>query len=197
MSDEWFAEKAGKPSASSFCEIVTTKGEPTAKSRRDGYLFKLAGEAMTGMNKNSYMSQAMKDGVEREPYSRALYSILEGVIVEEVGVVYPDEQKKYLCSPDGLINRQYGLELKNVIAKTQAKRLMENRLPTEYFTQIQGSLLCCPGLDRWDFFSCGPEGLPPFHLQIGRDEPYLLKLKEQLDRFCYDLAKIIKRLKEM
>uniref|UniRef100_A0A6M3JJX8 Putative exonuclease n=1 Tax=viral metagenome TaxID=1070528 RepID=A0A6M3JJX8_9ZZZZ len=191
LSDEWFSEKAGVPSAGSFDKIVTTKGEPSKSAK--GYMYQLAAEAITGKCEQGYQSGPMSVGIEREEESRALYELIYGVEVQQVGFIYPDEQKKWGCSPDGIINGEYGLEMKNVLPKTQIKYLLDEKLPTEYIQQVQGSLLVT-GFDRWDFFSYSP-GLDPFILQVERDEKFIEKLRAELDKFCLELSEIIKKLK--
>ncbi len=193
LSPEWFSEHAGKPGASSFNKIVTMKGEPS--KQREGYLHQLAAEAITGKKEKTYMSAAMAEGIERENESRLLYELMEGVEVHQVGMVYPDEQKRYLCSPDGLVNdlgKMHGLEMKNVIGKTQVAYLLKSKLPSEYFIQVQGSMLVT-GFKRWDFFSYHP-GLSPLHIKVKRDENFISKLAKELDTFCDQLALTIKKL---
>lgn len=197
LTDEWFAEKAGTPGASSFKKIVTTKGEPSKQAEE--YMEKLAAEAITGQCHDRDLShlKAIKDGLEREPESLALYEIINDVEVKKAGLIYPDEQKKYHISPDGLIesDAKWGLEMKNPFPKTQIKYLKENRLPPEYFQQVQGSMLAT-GYDRWDFFSYVP-GLPAFRVKCHPDEKFLKKLEKALDDFCLELSILIRKIKEM
>uniref|UniRef100_A0A6M3JLJ6 Putative exonuclease n=1 Tax=viral metagenome TaxID=1070528 RepID=A0A6M3JLJ6_9ZZZZ len=190
-SPEWFAEKAGKPSASSFDKIVTTKGEPSKQAQ--GYLYQLAAEVITGQAEQGYQSAAMTLGIEREAESRTLYELINGVEVQQVGFVYADEQKLYGCSPDGIVGDEWGLELKNVLPKTQVAYLLNGGLPSDYFCQVQGSLLVT-GFDRWEFFTYSPR-LDPFQLSVGRDEIFIQKLKEQLEKFCFELARIVRKLR--
>lgn len=193
LSPEWFTEHAGKPGASSFNKIVTTKGERS--KQREGYLHQLAAEALTGRKEEGYVSNAMAEGTRRESESRSYYELIEGMTVQEVGMVYPDEQKRYLCSPDGIVNDEWGLEMKNVIGKTQVAYLLKDKLPTEYFIQTQGSLLVT-GFKRWDFLSYHP-GLPPLRIKVKRDEAFISKLAKELDSFCLELAQTIKKLREL
>jgi len=192
-SEQWFSEKAGVPGSSSFDKIATTKGEPS--KQRTGYMHQLAAEAITGRIEQGYTNAFMEEGTAREDESRGLYELIKGVTVEQVGFIYPDEEKKYGCSPDGLINRERGLEMKNPLPKTQVAYLLKNELPTDYFQQVQGSLFIT-GFERWDFMSYSP-GLPPLIIPVYRDEPFIKKLKEELDRFCFELAGVIKKLKEL
>jgi len=188
-SDEWFKVKAGIPGASSFSRIVTTKGEPSKQAQ--DYLYQLAAEAITGQVEQGYQSAAMLQGIEREAESRALYELIMGVEVKEVGFILHDS-KMFGCSPDGICG-SWGLEMKNVLPKTQIKYLIDGSLPADYFQQIQGSMLVT-GFDRWHFMSYVP-GLDPLIIQCEPDLKFQAKLKEQLEIFCFELIKIVKKLK--
>lgn len=190
-SPEWFAAKAGKPGASSFDKIITTKGEPS-KSRTD-YLYQLAGEAIIGRQEEGYTNFAMQQGIEREAESRALFEMLYGVQVKQVGMIYRDD-KACLCSPDGLLE-DAGLEMKNPLLKTHVKYLLAGTLPTDYFQQVQGSLYIS-GFKHWYFMSHYP-ALPPFILKVERDEKFISALAIEIDKFVYELAGMIARLKNM
>jgi len=193
LSEEWFKEKAGKPSASKTDRIITRTGVPS--KQQNGYLYELASEVITGVYTNSYQSKAMADGIEKEAGTRMLYEFIYDVEVEQVGMIYPDESKKYLVSPDGLIGREYGLELKNVLPKTQVYYLLNpDKLLDEYFVQVQTALLVT-GFDRWDLMS-NCDGMKPLILTINRDEAFLKKLSEELDKFCLELSMVINKLKD-
>ena len=196
-SPEWFKLKAGIPSASSFKKIVTSKGEPS-KQRKD-YLYELADDAIKGTYTPGYQSKEMKAGTENEPESLKLYAFINNVELIQPGFVF-DDNRMYGCSPDSIIEKwtyDYGLEVKNVLGKTQIKYLLFGKLPTDYFQQVQGSLLIT-GFDRWDFFSRAPKSpdLDLFILEVEPDLKFQSKLKEQLEAFCFELAKIIKQLKD-
>jgi len=192
-SDQWWKEKLGKPSSSRFNEILTASG--SVSKQRQGYMYELAAQAVSGQIAEKHISLAMEEGIRREDESRKLYELITDTEVSQVGMIYPDEQKRILCSPDGIIHNEYGLELKNVLPKTQVEYLLANRLPPKYRLQVQGSLLIT-GFDRWDFFSYSPS-LPPLILKIERDEGFIKKLKAELERFTEDLALTINRLKEL
>lgn len=192
MSEQWFAEKAGKPSASNFDKIITTKGEPSKMAKK--YLYQLAGESITGLKTESYQNAAMLRGIELEPQARSLFEMIHDVEVKQVGLCYPDEQKKYLCSPDGLLE-DAGLEIKCPEIHTHVSYLIEGKLPTDYFQQVQGGM-AVTGLPFWHFMSYFP-GLPPFIIKVERDDAFISKLKTELDVFCFDLVTTVKKLKEM
>ena len=198
---EWLAFKLGVPSSTGFKRIVTTKGEPS-KSRA-GYLKELALETVTGKRKKTFVSGAMAEGTAREDESRALYELRTGYTVRQVAVVFPDEQRKCLCSPDGLVLSadqpsmiqiaDRGLEAKNPEEDTHYDVLMAGVLPTTHFCQVQGSLYVT-GFDSWDYISYHPD-LAPLIITVKRDEKFISKLASALDIFCLELALTVKKLR--
>jgi len=190
-SEEWFQEKLGKPSASNVSKIITNDGKPS--KQRIGYLHELAAEIVTGQREEGYKNANMLMGNEREDESRKLYELLHDVEVKQVGVIYKDKDKKFLCSPDGIINNEYGLELKNVLPKTQVKYLLSGELPSEYFGQVQSSLYVT-GFKFWDFVSYSP-GLKPLIVRVQRDEKFITALKIELALFCEKLEEITKKIR--
>jgi predicted phage-related endonuclease len=191
-SPEWMAARAGNPGASSISKIITTTGQ--ISKQREEYLYQLAGEAITGKCEEGYQSAAMMQGGEREDGARALFEMIYGIEVRQVGIVYKDEWKLYHCSPDGLPGEAV-LELKNPMLKTHVKYLLDGKLPTDYFGQVQMSLyvtereLC--------YFMSAYDGLPPLILEVRRDEAFIGKLAMALGDFAADLMRMVEKLKEL
>lgn len=194
MSPEWFQAKVGIPSAGSFDKIVGVKGKPS--EQKDKYLYRLAGESITGTRAETYASEAMRRGVEFEAEARQAYEFINDVEARQVGLCYEDS-KKYLASPDGLMESiREGLEIKCPLMHTHVEYLLNpKKLRSDYFQQCQGNLLVT-GYDVWNLFSYYP-GLKPCHLQIERDEEFLKKLSEELDKFCLDLICTVNKLKNL
>jgi len=190
-SESWFEAKLGIPGSSSFNKIITASGA-TSKQRTE-YLYKLAAEKLTGEREETYQSQAMTEGLNREEESRTLYEMITDTIVSQVGVIFKDEQKRFLCSPDGIVNGDWGLEMKNVLPKTQVGYLVSGKIPSKYICQIQGSLLVT-GFKRWDFFSYCP-GLPPLIIKVQRDEVFIKKMSKVLDEFHLELIMLVRKIK--
>lgn len=189
-TNEWFIEHAGKPGASSYNKIVTTKGEPSKQAK--DYALQLAGEYLLGTVEHGYVSFAMQQGLDREAEARQAYEFIHDVEVQQVGMIYKDERKDRLCSPDGLM-KDKGLEIKCPMLKTHIKYLLDGKLPTEYFCQVQGSLYIT-GFHEWDFMSFYP-GLKLFLITVKRDEKFIQKLDAALDKFCMDLVMLVRKLK--
>ena len=191
-SPEWFAARVANPGASSVSKIITTTGE--ISKQRTEYLYQLAGEAITGKCEEGYQSTAMMQGSEREAGARALFEMLYDTEVRQAALVYKDDLKLYHCSPDGLPPNAV-LEMKNPILKTHVKYLLDGKLPTDYFGQCQMSLhvteteLC--------YFMSAYEGMPPFILEVRRDEGFIAKLEPALLDFAADLARMVEKLRAM
>jgi len=191
-SEEWFAARVGIPSASSFDKIVTAKGEPSKQSK--DYLYGLAGERLTGIKTETYSNANMQRGLMLEAEARDLFQMVTGIDIHEVGLCYPDDEKRYSCSPDG-INSVEGLEIKSPLIHTHVSYLLADKLPTKYTQQVQGSMLVT-GFDRWNFVSYYP-GLPPLMIVVERDEAFIANLEAALEAFNYELDAVTEQLKIM
>lgn len=192
-SPEWFALKAGVPSTSSFDKIVTTKGVRSKSAEK--YLHQLAGERITGIREEGYMNDAMRRGIELEPEAVKLYELITRAKTEEVGVCYQNEDKRFLTSPDRLIPGGYDglLEIKCPLIQTHVKYLLDNKLPTDYFQQIQGQIFVT-GAKYVDFMSYFP-GLKPLIIRAQPDKEFLDKLKAEMDLFCTQLEDVVEKIK--
>lgn len=191
-SQEWFEAKIGIPSSSKSSNIVTTSG--VASKSQEGYLYELASEAVTGKREETYKNAIMETGNEREAESRSYFEAVHDVEIKQTGVIYKDEEKSFLCSPDGLVlDKECGLELKNPLPKTQAKYLMNGTLPTEYFCQVQTSMYVT-GYKHWWFMSYVPN-MRPLILKVERDDVFLGKFDTELKKFNAKLKEIIEKIK--
>ncbi|MFZ2950929.1 MAG: lambda exonuclease family protein [Desulfuromonadaceae bacterium] len=188
---EWKAEKCGKPSSSHFDEIITSKG---ARSKQwEKYLYKLAGERITGVQADNFSSGPMAGGVEKEPEARELWQLLNNIEVDQVGVCYRDESRDFLCSPDGLIGSDGGLEIKCPLIHTHVEYLLDAKLPTAYFQQVQGSLFVT-GREYWEFMSYYP-GMRPLILTVKPDPVFHAALGAALVEFCAQLDKVTEAIR--
>jgi len=191
-SDSWFQEKLGKPSASNISKILTTDGKPS--KQREGYLYELAAQIITGKYEEIYKNPAMEQGNEREQESRNYLEVVLGVNIKKTGVIYKDEKKLFLCSPDGIAeNESFGAELKNPLGKTQVKYLLDGTLPSEYFGQVQMSLYVT-GLPYWWFLSYVPL-MNPLMIKVEPDKAYQKALAVELESFCSDLNQTVIKLR--
>ncbi len=182
-SPEWFAARAGRPTASCFDQIITPKTQkPSAQAQK--YLYTLAGERLAGAKAESFQSSWMERGIEVEKEARDLFQMVRDVEVKEVGLIYQDEQKLFSCSPDGLLESE-GVEIKCPAMHTHVGYLLAGGLPADYIPQVQGSMLIT-GFMAWNFMSYYP-GLPPLMVKVPIDAAFCAKLKVELLDFCEKL----------
>lgn len=187
----WIKARIGIPTSSNFDCIITTKGEPS--KQREKYLYTLAAEKVSGMKEESYQNFAMQKGIEREAESRRMYELMSGNTVTEVGLCYQDERKLWGASPDGLIGDDGAFEVKNPTAAVAVGYLLEGKLPTSYFVQVQGQLLVTGR--KWVDFMSFYSGLRPLIIRVEPDKVFQVKLQVELELFTTELSELTERIR--
>ena len=177
-SDEWYTKRLGIPTASCFDKILSPTGRVSTQDK--SYRRVLLAEWVLGEPLDSYQNATMERGNEIEEEARDYFQFSQDVEVKEVGLVYHDEKKLVSCSPDGLIDES-GLEVKCPLPGTHIGYLIENKLPTAYISQVQGSMWVCER-EKWQFLSYCP-GLDPLIIQVHRDNVWIKKFVPLLDQF--------------
>jgi len=186
-SDEWFAVKRGKVSASHFSEVLN-KG-----AGRGLYMRKLAAERLTGLTEQGYSNKAMEFGVETEAEAKEYYSQSTGIDVELVGFVEVNDWVG--CSPDGLIGDDGLIEVKCPLGSTHIDYIIKNKLPAGYVPQVQGQLWVTDR--KWcDFVSYVPSmtSKPAHIIRVKREEDYIDELIWKVDKFVEELKKLIAKI---
>jgi len=192
-SDEWWASRVGIPTSSCFGKIIAPKTMKPSK-QAEKYLYTLAGERITGIKADTYQSAAMERGLLVEEEARAMLELVMDVEISQVGLIYPDEEKKYSCSPDGITPTE-GLEIKCPDISTHVEYLLDGIIPTKYIPQVQGSMFIT-GFFHWVFCSYYP-GLPPLIIKVKRDDEFCAALKVELDDFCERLDEVESKLRSL
>jgi len=190
---EWHDARRGNPGASNFSKIFTATGK--VSEQRKAYMYELAGQAISGRSEETFMSYRMQQGTEMEHESRIVYAMNHDVEVRQVALVYKDEKKMFHVSPDGLIDNDGCFETKDAKFSVQIERLISGKMVTGHKPQCQGALLVSER--EWTDWQSYCSGLPVLCIRNYRDEKYISRLEEELEKFCYELAILIRRLKEM
>ena len=191
-SPEWFEARLGVPTSSNFAKIITIAGKPSTQSKN--YMYKLAGEKVSKAIEESYQNAAMARGIELEDEARQMYQIVSGNEVEQVGFCITEGDVIFGASPDGFIADDGLIEIKCPSVHTHVGYIIDNKLPSEYFQQVQGQLLIT-GRKHCDFVSYFP-GIKPLIIRVERDEDFLKLLKVELATFCKKLTTTIETIKE-
>ena len=184
QSDEWFAVRLGKVTASHFSDVLNKK------TGRKTYMFRLFGERLSGEPYEAYSNKTMDRGSEVEAEAKAYYEALYGV-VEQVGFVELNDNVG--CSPDGLIKDGL-IEIKCPFPSTHARYIINNILPAEYRPQVQGQLWVT-GRKWCDFISFDPrvKDRPFWKIRVYRDEKYIKELAIQVTMFVNELKSFEKQ----
>lgn len=181
-SEEWFRSRAGMPTASEFATILASgKGGGESKMRRT-YLLKLAGEILTGELMDSYSNLHMERGKAMEEEARRFYSFLADAEPQRVGFIVNGPKG---CSPDSLIGEEGVLEIKTALPHILLDKLMRDQFPPEHQAQTQGELWVSER--EWVDLAIYWPRLPLFVKRSYRDETYIAKLTDAVDRFNDEL----------
>jgi putative phage-type endonuclease len=184
---------------------VIAKTKTGVSTSRQNYLVQLVSERITGKKGDSFVNQAMLDGIERESAARELYMQTRGVSVTEVGFFDHPIIKNSGASPDGAVNAEEDgkyaglIEIKCPIETTHTNTLMSKSVPSKYIPQMQWQL-ACTGAKWVDFISYNPnfpEGeLQLFVARVDRDDTYIGELEAEVIKFLEEVEQTILKLKE-
>lgn len=202
-TDEWFQQRLGKVTASRISDVIA-KTKTGVSTSRQNYLIQLVSERLTGKKSDSYVNQAMMDGIERESAARELYMQTKGLSVTEVGFFDHPIINNSGASPDGAVNaKEEGkyaglIEIKCPIETTHTTTLMSKSVPTKYIPQMQWQL-ACTGAKWVDFISYNPNfpvELQLFVARVDRDNDYIAELEAEVIKFLDEVEQTINKLKE-
>lgn len=176
-SEEWFAQRAGKITASRFADAIAMSkrkaGEPT--EARSKYMRELVAEILMCAPKHSVSSQSMRWGTEVETFARESYELEHGVLVKESGFLLHPTCDFIGASPDGLVGEDGGIEMKCPHDEQVHISTWLDGMPEAHIGQVQGCMLVT-GRKWWDFISYDPRQSEPFRLyvqRIPRDDAYI------------------------
>ena len=195
-SDEWHAMRAGMPTASEGSKLVTAiKAEPS--KQMPDYAVQLAADLYAGAPQDRWEGNKWTErGKELEDAARAYYeNTFPDRSVTRVGFV-TDDDSRYGCSPDSLVDEDGLLEIKCLKATNHVKVLMfmeRNRvgliLPAEYILQPQFQLLVTER-DWCDVLFWHPE-LPAVIVRQTPDERIVVNLRLQIESCISERDRVI------
>jgi predicted phage-related endonuclease len=207
-TDDWYAARIGKATASRFKDAIATKKQ-TEKQKKDNlpgdpmqaqldYLTELVVERLTQQPVQRYATAAMQWGTEQEPAARAAYERITGTSVEETGFVAHDTLLAG-CSPDGLVDWDGLVEIKCPWNTANHIETLLNGMPDEHIPQVQGQMWIT-GRQWCDFVSYDPR-MPAelqLHVQrINRDPTYVADLERRVTEFLAEVGAQVEALRRL
>lgn len=190
-TDAWFADRAGKITASRMHDVVLERDrEPFKSGPRKGqpkpppkaltdYAHQLAAERLTGKPRKQIKAAALQWGQDVEPAALAAYQAETGSIVTLCGFITHPLYPFIGASPDFLEGEDEGGEIKSPESSEVHLETLLHGLPREHIEQIQGGLWVT-GRKRWKFISYHPDFPPELRLfvqVVERDEEFIAKLE--------------------
>ena len=193
---EWFNERLFHFTSSELYKLMTKPkskqdqeaGKPSKTAEE--YIFEKLAEDLTGRCDDSLDTKALRWGETYEADARLAYETVTGNSVDLCGFI--EWSRIFGGSPDGLVGEDGIIEIKCPFNSSNHVRylLLENQyelngLKPEYYAQIQGNLLVT-GRKWCDFISYDPRCVRAEFalkiLRVNRDEEFIKRIKEALDR---------------
>lgn len=209
-SEAWFAERAGKITASRMHDVMLERDRKPFKSGpRKGqpkpppkavmdYACQLAAERLTGRPRKQIKAAALQWGQDVEPAAVAAYQAETGEIVTMCGFILHPEYDFIGASPDFLVGDNGGGEIKSPESSEVHLETLLCGLPPEHIEQIQGGLWVT-GRQWWDFVSFHPDfpgELRTYIQRVTRDDEYIAKLESACLQMEADVQQIISQLQK-
>jgi len=222
-SADWFAARAGQPTASEFSTVLAegregmlpsaiidamVKNGCTATQLAAAVKAARAKGASPSAGRLRYMRQLAGEILTGEPAPGGYTNdfMERGKELEDearslfafMRDVEPErvgfiKNGRMGCSPDSLIGADSGLEIKVAIPAVQIERLQRGELPTEHVAQVQGSMLVTER-GSWSFMSYCP-GLPSLVLDVPRDDAYCARLAKAMEAFNTELDAMVQSIR--
>jgi len=194
-TDEWFAARLGKVTASRVSDVIArTKSGYSAS--RDNYMAQLIVERITGKQAESFTNAAMQWGTEQEPFARAAYEARTGVMVDEVGFIAHPSIPDAGASPDGLVGATGLVEIKCPNTATHIETLINGSVPAKYVAQMQWQM-ACTGREYCDcvsFDSRMPAGAQLWVKRVERDNVLIGEMEAEVAKFLTELTDKVEKL---
>lgn len=181
-SAQWYELRRGRPTASNFHKIVTSKGEPSKQAVT--YLYRLVAERLLQDTMDDQLGYVrwVEWGKSQEGNAVAQFNFTYERQLEPGGFMTTDDGR-IGASPDRLLDGfNEGVEIKCPAPWTQIQYLLEDSAGVDYRQQVQGHLLV-GDFRAVHFYSWHPQ-MPPFHKVTLQDRAYMGVLRSALSSFC-------------
>ena len=194
-SDEWFAARCGKVTASALYKVMA-KTKTGWGADRTNYAAQLVTERLTGRPADSFTNSAMQWGIDTEAQARMAYAFHADENPVEIGFLDHPRIAWSGASPDGLVGLDGMIEIKCPNTATHIATLDGAPIDRKYLYQMQWQMACAER--EWcDFVSFDPR-LPPamqMHTRrVERDDELLGELETAVTEFLADVAETVARL---
>ena len=198
-TDDWFAARLGKVTASSLHKVLA-RTKTGYGADRANYLTQLVLERVTNSKAEGYVNAEMQWGIDQEPFARAAYEAHTGVLVDEVGFMPHPTIEMSGASPDGLVGDSGMVEIKCPSSKTALECwLSADPVESKYFAQMQWQMACA-GRDWCDYVVFDPR-MPQkaqlFIYRVNRDDEWLATTEKEVVKFLAEVDAKVAALRKI
>lgn len=194
-SEEWFAHRLGRVTASRLSDVVAKLKTGEAASRA-GYRAELVAERLTGKRVEGFTNAAMAWGTAAEPLARAAYEAEMGLFVAETGMIDHPTIAMAGASPDGLVSIDGQIEAKCPETKNHIDTILSGSAPAKYIPQMQWQM-ACTGRAWCDFISFDPrmpQEMQLFVVRVLRDDALIAHYEAEVIKFLAEVDDTILKL---
>lgn len=163
-SDDWYAERCGKVTAS---RVKDLNAKPSKGKALNALGLTILAERLTGVQKETPTNFYMQWGIDNEPHAIAAYENETGFFVNGTGLIDHPFIEMFGASPDGLVGENGQIEVKCPDTTTHLNTLLTKEVPEEHIPQIT-SQLACTRREWCDFVSYDPRLEPELQIIIIR-----------------------------
>jgi len=187
---EWLEARRGIPTCSEFSTVLASgKGGGESVTRKK-YLYRLAGEIVTGELAETYNNAFMDRGHVMEDEARKAYAFMRDAEPTLIGFVRNGRKGG---SPDSFIGESGILEIKTNQPTVLIEKLFRDGFPAEHKAQVQGQLWVCER--EWADLICYWPRMPLLIRRAYRDETYIRTLADGVERFNDELDALVERIR--
>lgn len=208
-SDEWFATRAGRPTASTFSTAVSKLTRASGDRKAGDYsaasdklavataIERISGKPYGDTNRVFF---ATERGHEGESFARMRYEARFGCIVDESGVALTDDEQ-FGYSTDGFVNDDGLIEVKVPLDTLKVLNIIQTGDLSEYMHQMQGGMWITGR--RWCDFLMGIPDLAALNngnelyvQRVMRDDTFIAQLETDLWAYLARVNRFEKLLRE-
>lgn len=196
---EWMRLRNGIVTASAMQQVLSkARGGKGTSVTRQTYMDKLIAERLTGRFATNFTNDDMFRGHEMEGAARDAYSAVYGVEVDQPAFITNyDEIGTVGFSPDGLVGKDGGIEIKSRADHVQVKMMREMlgnaTIPNENKAQVQCGLWVSER--EWIDYISFNDALGIERVRVYRDEPYIKEMSLIVKAFNIEMMEWVEKLR--
>lgn len=197
-TDEWFAQRCGKVTASRIADVMA-KTKTGWGAGRANYMAQLVAERITETVSDSYTNAAMQWGIDTEPQAIEAYEALKLCQVDPAPFVLHPSIPDAGASPDGFVGEWGLIEVKCPNTSTHIDTLLKGKIDGKYIKQMQWQMACTSR--QWcDFVSYDPRvgaELALWVKRVDRDDTMIADIEQAVVDFINEIEQQVSELQQL